>query len=111
MSVAQRLRNLDSPNSVPDTVLRKSQTPADSASRVDTIRMMPIFQLKKLRLRKGDLHRFTELVSGQEEFHCTIIPQSWSRNIADPKVTGFEYHPNTASKQSLGQGASPRLHA
>lgn len=50
------------------------------------------------------MHRFTELVSGQEEFHCTIIPQSWSRNIGDPKVTGFEYHPNTASKQSLEKG-------
>ena len=50
------------------------------------------------------MHRFMELVSGQEEFHCTIIPQSWSRNIANPKVTGFEYHPNTASKHSLGKG-------
>ena len=88
-----------------DTVLRKSLTPVNSAFRVDTVRMMPIFQLNKLRLRKvSDLHRFTELVSGQEEFYCTIFPQSWSRNIANPKVTGFEYHPNTASKQSLGKG-------
>ena len=88
-----------------DTVLRKSLTPVNSAFRVDTVRMMPIFQLKKLRLRKvSDLHRFTELVSGQEEFYCTIFPQSWSRNIANPKVTGFEYHPNTASKQRLGKG-------
>lgn len=75
---------------------------------------VPISQLKKLRLRQGDLSRLAELVRGGSDIHSTRIPQSLGlETISDPKVTGLEYQPNAVSKSrlSLGWGASPCLHA